>query len=279
MGGGDAGDRAALQYRAVDARGRRAGAGLAAGTGAALALLGIVALVALVARLELGRVGDDRDRLAGAQAAELDRQLAQLALLPRLLADDPRIAAALAPDAAARDAANRTLERARHRGGADFVFLMDASGETVAASNWRDPLSFVGANYGYRPYFRGALAGAETTFFAVGATTGEPGYFVARPVRARTPRREPSAGTAPGVLVAKFSLDALVDAWRAQSHGSLVTDELGVVILATDADLLYAPERAARRRGPDDARCRPALRAGRSGLHRPAVGGRRRRHR
>ena len=216
---------------------------LAAGACVALALL---ALVALAARLELRRVEADQRRLVDAQASELDRQLAQLALVPRLLADDPRIVAALAsPNVAARAAANRTLERARERGGADFVYLMDASGETVAASNWAEPLSFVGANYGYRPYFRGAIGGAETSFFAVGATTGEPGYFVARPVRGAPigagRAAEPVDGPVRGVLAAKFSLDALVDAWRAQPHRSLVTDELGVVILATDASLLYAP--------------------------------------
>lgn len=236
----------------------------------ALAATALIALVLLVAHVERSGIEARQLRVLDAQAADLDRQLAQLAVVPRLLADDPRMAAALAPDgpdasgpsgkpeeAAARErarrAADRVLERAGRDSGAAYVYLMDRSGRTVAASNWRDPLSFVGADYGFRPYFRGALAGAETTFHAVGATTGEPGYFVARPVRGAALVERPTGasgdpsgearGPIVGVVAAKLSLDALVDAWRAQPHRSIVTDELGVVILSTDASLLYTPTR------------------------------------
>ena len=203
----------------------------------AAVLLGVAfaSLVALFATGERWRVERQQRRVVLAQANELDRQLAQLAIVPRLLAEDPRVVAALegggergdamlgraAATAAAsgepddgpgrrRDVANRVLEDARAASGAAFVFLMDLGGTTVAASNWRDPLSFVGVNYGFRPYFRGAVAGRETTFFAVGATTGEPGYFVARPVR--------RGGRVRGVVVVKVSLEALMEAWRERPH-------------------------------------------------------------
>jgi len=207
-------------------------------------------LVALVARFEYWRVERQQQRVVAAQASELDRQLAQLAVVPRLLVDDPRIVAALSDDgAASRQIADRLLEKVQTHSGAAFVFLMDAGGTTVAASNWRDPLSFVGVNYGYRPYFRGAIAGRETTFFAIGATTGEPGYFVADPVLA--------GERALGVVVLKVSLEALVDGWRELSHRTLVTDELGVVILSSDPALRY------RAAVPLDAAARARLSADR----------------
>ena len=238
---------------------------------AAIALVAsLIALSALLAlRFEHWRTRVQQRRVIAVQAAELDRELARLTIVPRLLADDPRVIDALSsgdplsghpsPAHAARDpadaarTANRLLERARSRSGAAVLYLMDRDGLTVAASNWADPTSFVGIDYGFRPYFRGALAGRETTFFGVGATTGEPGYFIAHPVA--------EGGRVIGVLVAKVALDAPLDAWRERAHRSLVTDELGVVILSSDPALLYASstplDEAARERLASDRRYRP----------------------
>src|SRR5947207_13376769 len=58
------------------------------------------------------------------------------------------------------------------------IYLLDAKGDTLAASNYRDPSTFVGQNYAFRPYFRDAIVGRSGRFYAVGATTGEPGYFL-----------------------------------------------------------------------------------------------------
>ena len=257
-------------------------------------------LAAMLAALHVERWRTERQqrRVVAVQAAELDRQLGQLAIVPRLLADDPRLIAALAPGESrppapgARHPAHRAsllLERTRARSGAAVLYLMDADGLTVAASNWRESSSFVGSDYGFRPYFLGAIEGRETTFFAVGATTGEPGYFIAHPVadeadeggRDRADRADRAdrvggadeigagpggrgqagADGADGVVVAKVSLDALVDAWRERPHRSVVTDELGVVILSTDPGLLYtrsaALDEAARARLASDRRYRP----------------------
>jgi len=208
-------------------------------------VLSAMVLVLLAMRAEHWRADARQERLVTAQVIELDRQLGQLAIVPRLLADDLRAISALTlPSPGTLDAANRMLERARTRSGADVVYLLDPTGVTVASSNWREASSFVGANYGFRPYVRGALAGIESTFFAVGATTGEPGYFVARPVHRSRPTGAgsgpaPTLGTTVGVVAAKLSLDAHVESWRAQPHLSLVTDEFGVVILSSDASLLY----------------------------------------
>ena len=217
-----------------------------------VSLIAISALVAL--RFEHWRTRVQQRRAIAVQAAELDRQLAQLAIVPRLLSDDPRVIDVLSSGfPAAGRTANRLLERARVRSGAAVLYLMDRDGLTVAASNWSEPTSFVGIDYGFRPYFLGAIAGRETTFFGVGATTGEPGYFIAHPVG--------EGERAIGVLVAKVALDAPVDAWRQRAHRSLVTDELGVVILSSDPSLLYASsiplDASAREQLASDRRYRP----------------------
>ena len=167
----------------------------------------------------------------------LDRRIASLHLTPRLLAGDPRLKEALrSPDAVA--AANQLLARAQEQAGLAFVFLMASSGLTVAASNHADAISFIGQNYGFRPYFRGAVEGEETRHFAVGATTGRPGYFVAVPVFA-----EASDALPIGVVVGKIELDELISSWRSREEQALVFDAQGVSILSTNEDLLYLPGR------------------------------------
>jgi len=197
----------------------------------------VLCLLALLAwQFESWRIKRLQQNRLELQADDLDRRLSQLAVLPRLLSTDPRLHTALAASSVEDvEQANRTLAQAQKDSGVAFAFLMDTSGLTVAASNWRDEVSFVGRNYQFRPYFSGALAGRRTTFFAVGATTGVPGYFIADSVRL--------GDRIIGVVVVKLELDQLLNSWQADNNTSLILDELGVVMLSTDAELLYAPTR------------------------------------
>lgn len=168
-----------------------------------------------------------------AYADALDGRIESFKLAPRLLADDPRLVAALR-DASAVATANRVLSHAQQETGLAFLFLMSRTGLTVASSNHADTVSFVGQNYAFRPYFRGAVGGEETRHFAVGATTGRPGYFVAIPVFESLEEAEPI-----GVIVGKLELDELMQTWQARANSALVLDSYGVSILATDESLLY----------------------------------------
>ena len=67
--------------------------------------------------------------------------------------------------------------------GLDAIYLMRPDGATIAASNAGSESSFVGQNYGFRPYFQAALSGERGSFYGIGATTGLPGYFIADAVR------------------------------------------------------------------------------------------------
>ncbi len=170
------------------------------------------------------------------QLQELDRQLNNRAQLPGLLSSDPRILNALSTsNNAVIQSANSALQSAQELSGVAFVFLLNRKGITVASSNWADPVSFVGEYYGFRPYFTEAIAGRTGTFFAVGATTGIPGYFIAKPVG---DLQRPD-----GVIVVKTGLDSLLNSWLELDVPSIVTDEFGVSILSTDERFLYAPTR------------------------------------
>ena len=185
----------------------------------------------------------EKNRLAGVmqsqlrgKAAELDRQLTQFAVVPRLLSRNPVIVNALqSPDQSSIQTANQALADARKDSNAAFAFVMDLQGQTLASSNYRDEVSFVGRNYGFRPYFKQALGASQATFFAVGATTGVPGYFIASPVLEQQ--------NVVGVVVVKFDLDHLTAAWNVRPYQWVVVDEYGVVILSTDSQYLYAQTR------------------------------------
>jgi len=140
------------------------------------------------------------ESLAISQATQIDGQLARLSQLPAVVAEDPRLQAVLNTRSAEHIAtANALLSRVQQQTNIGQAYLMDRNGLTVAASNHATASSFVGRNYGFRQYFKHALDGNRGTQYAVGATTGEPGYFVSQPVQV--------ASTVLGVLVFKLSLE------------------------------------------------------------------------
>lgn len=195
-------------------------------------LVGLALLLWLAVSFEELRLTKSMQSQLQGKVDELDRQLGQLAVLPRVLAEHPDITGALKkPSALVLDQANVALQNAQINSGSSFAFIMDTTGTTIAASNYQDALSFVGINYGFRPYFQGAISGDEATFFAVGATTGIPGYFVANSIKHN--------GTIVGVVVVKSELSGLLDSWQLSPYQWLAVDELGVVILSTSSEYLY----------------------------------------
>ncbi|MDX2494046.1 MAG: hypothetical protein QNK27_03705 [Desulfuromusa sp.] len=108
---------------------------------------------------------------------------------------------------------------------------MNSIGDTLASSNWREPLSFVGKSYGFRPYFTDAKAGHRGEFFAIGVTTGRPGYFMSYSVVEGTRFL--------GATVVKVDLTPLQDGWREGGETVLVSDSNGVLFLSIRNDWLY----------------------------------------
>ncbi|MEM9603238.1 MAG: cache domain-containing protein [Pseudomonadota bacterium] len=179
----------------------------------------------------------DLEALATLHAREIDSQLVRLAELPTVLSGDPRLVGTLEqPTPQATDQANTLLSRVQQQTDIEHAFLMDRSGLTVASSNHATPHSFIGRNYGFRPYFADAMAGRRGTQYAVGATTGEPGYFVSQPVL--------GGSRVIGALVFKLSLSHLADIWSARAEDTVLVDDAGITILASDPALLYRTTRS-----------------------------------
>lgn len=180
----------------------------------------------------------DSERHSSAQrldafALSLEATLSRHESLPGLLALDPSLAALLRepgnPQRIA--AANAYLEAAQQGAAVAVTFLIDAQGNTLAASNWRLPRSFVGHNYAFRPYFRDAMTDGLGRFYGVGFTTGESGYFLAAPVR--------DQGKVLGVIVVKVGLEAMEQALIGAGDTLLLADADGVVFLSSDRKLRY----------------------------------------
>lgn len=163
-------------------------------------------------------------------ADAIDSALTRLAHLPYVLSIDPGTLNALKTNDVA--ALNPTLADVARRSGAEFVFLMDINGRTIASSNYTDVNSLVGQYYTFRPYFRTAIQGEQGRFYAVGVTTGRPGYFIAEPVR-------DAAGTIFGVVVVKVPFRDLSRAIVESGELILVTDAQGVVLAASEDGYVY----------------------------------------
>ena len=111
--------------------------------------------------------------------------------------------------------------------GADVVWVTNAAGDCIAASNADKPASFVGTNYADREYFRIAQNGKPGRQYAMGRKTNIPGLFFSAPITIN--------GRFAGVAVAKIDLPRLRH-WVNQTD-SFISDEHGVIILARDPAL------------------------------------------
>lgn len=160
----------------------------------------------------------------------VDQAIGQYDPIPTLIAGDPVFRELL------RQTENEGIipfvnEKLRHMAesvGASEIYVMDTSGVTIAASNYREVDSFVGKNFDFRPYFSRAIAGETAVFHALGITSGERGFFFAAPVL--------DGIEVLGVLAVKVKIDSFENSWEGASNGVLVADPNGVVFLSSRAD-------------------------------------------
>lgn len=194
----------------------------------------VFAAAAVLVQVLAARYEDAVDRKAGERLTlyreTILGEYAKYRYLPYVLARDPRATSVLnAPEGV--DAANRFLQELAEVSGASLLYVMDADGKTLVASNWREPLSLVGRNYGFRPYFAEAMQGREGRFFATGATTGEPGLFLSRPTPVDGPPR--------GAAIVKVDMRPLERAWADGGEIVFASDAHGVIFLSSVADWRY----------------------------------------
>lgn len=160
----------------------------------------------------------------------LDRQRAVVAIL----AEDVLVSDVLRdPAATGWQELSAKLERLRAETQSTVLYLLDGSGQTVAASNWNQPDSFLGHDYGFRDYFRGALNEPTAMEFALGTVSGQPGLYLSHSVR--------DGARLLGVVVVKVQFDAIEAAWARSPNATHVSEGNDRTIITTDPGLRFAP--------------------------------------
>lgn len=154
--------------------------------------------------------------------------------LPAVLALDPELRSALDGPVSAQqqESLNRKLEKINGAAESSTLELLDRTGLAVAASNWRLPSSYVGHNYGFRPYFSQTRSQGTGRFYAVGVTSGIPGYFLSSAVTN-------DSGEFLGAMVVKLEFPELEREWRQGTDTLLVSDARGIVFIANQPGWRY----------------------------------------
>ena len=205
--------------------------------------LGALALVAMAAvaghhlamHNGLDRLRDAADHRLDMLATGLDADLARFEYLPALMEMTPIVPALLGTpsDSALRDAVNRYLDGVNATAGAEMLYVLDAGGTSLAASDWDRPGTTVGQDLSFRPYVIDALGQGRGRFYGVGITSRKPGYYLSYALRRDQPTR--------GVVAVKVNLEEAERAWRKLPGDVVLIDQRGVVILSSREDIKFRP--------------------------------------
>lgn len=166
--------------------------------------------------------------------AALSGQMNRFEPLPELIADHDDIKELVSdPDnSALRARANDYLKEINALLKSSDIYVLLPGGETIAASNHDLPITFVGENFSYRPYYQDAIRGNQGRFFALGTTSLKRGYYFSSPIRIGMEIR--------GVVVFKVDIDAIEASWKGGDQEIIVTDPEGIIFMSGRPSWLYA---------------------------------------
>lgn len=196
------------------------------------ALIGVFGTQHMTA-LTLDALRQRGENTLGLAASALSGQLARYEKLPQLLAEhdliqnltrDPQ-------NPSHAEAANLYLRSVNDLLESSDIYLMDRDGTTIAASNYADPVPFVGQNFSYRPYFFDAIASGQGRFFALGTTSLKRGYYFGAPVAVD--------GAVSGALAFKVDIDAIERSWHGNDLEIIVTDPEGIIFMSGRGEWLF----------------------------------------
>jgi two-component system C4-dicarboxylate transport sensor histidine kinase DctB len=166
-------------------------------------------------------------------ASRLDIELDKYRTLPRVLVLHPAISDLLTTQSQENiQRGNLLLQSYNASLNSDAVYLLSQQGVTLASSNWDETDSFVGNDYGFRPYFQQAISGQEGSYFALGTVSGKRGYYFSFPVHQQT--------KIIGALVVKVALSVIEDYNASADSELMVTDDHGAVFYSSHAPWNYS---------------------------------------
>lgn len=170
-------------------------------------------------------VGTDKMRLEMYKST-LYSTIDQYYILPYMLSMDNIIKQSMdQPDDNVSESLNKHVEYFNTQLKTAAIFILNAQGKTIASSNWRQPGSYVGQDYSYRPYYKQAMMGLNGRFYGIGSTTNTPGFFLSTGIK-----RE---GKIVGVVVVKISLNDIENVWAEGPENIIVSDEHSIIFLSS----------------------------------------------
>lgn len=156
-----------------------------------------------------------------------NNQLQRYHHIPELLTNHYQIRQVFQRQAHAHELNLLLLDIAKTSGASD-VYVLDSNGDVIATSNFQSQASFLGGNYAFRPYFKQAMQGLNSTYHALGLRSGERGIFFSAPIYV--------AGKIAGVAAVKVDVDLFEQdtEWLAgnQSAKFMVYGEDNVVFMS-----------------------------------------------
>lgn len=180
----------------------------------------------------LAQLDQDAQAAAESRALTLDSILDRQRAVATVLAVDQQVIQLLQQGGPDRDfAVSAKMDLLRAETQSDVIYLLDRRGVSVAASNWDLPSSFIGHDYGFRKYFRQAVAQGTGQEYALGTVSGRPGLYLAHDIR--------DGMTLLGVVVVKVEFDPLEAAWARDTGATHVVDGQDRVIISGQPALRF----------------------------------------
>lgn len=176
---------------------------------------------------EVQQLKEQADHELRLHISTLQGKLDKYEYLAELLATKEDLVPFLREQASSEDyhELNLTLDIYRMISGVSDIYLMDAKGDTLAASNWWRHDRFIGQNFSFRPYFQMAMQGKRGHFYGLGTSSGERGYYFSYPVFFER--------QVLGTLVVKIEIHTIEEPWLDSSSEVLVTDPDGVIFISS----------------------------------------------
>ncbi len=207
-----------------------------------IAAMVAVAAVSLVVIHSFSQARADADLIRDARAtaqlqlsvlqSELDKQRSA----PVILADDSDVIDALARPSPARALEiSKKLEKLQAETKSAVIYLLNAKGVAISASNYGIATSFVGSDYSFRGYFRDALKDGQAEQFALGTVSRRPGLYLAH----RVEGNGRFGDHVYGVVVVKVEFDAMEAAWAHSGQATFVTNASGDILLTSNPRLRF----------------------------------------
>lgn len=181
----------------------------------------------------LKKLQDDARITTQLRVLALQSELEKQRAIPLILADDSDVIVAVRQSSReALHQISRKLEKLKNRTHSAVIYILDAQGVALAASNWALSTSFVGNDYSFREYFQQAMSKGYAEQFALGTVSRKPGLYLAQSVLLE--------GKPIGVVVVKVEFDDMEAAWAKAPDQTFVTDAQGDIVLTFNSDLRFS---------------------------------------